>query len=56
MKKVRVCLCIIVVIACGIIGGSRYFFGIALNSKVTATDEENSYVDDWASVSSGNGI
>ena len=43
MKKVRVCLCIIVVIACGIIGGSRYFFGIALNTKVTATDEEDAY-------------
>ena len=43
MKKVRFCLGMIVVIVCGIIGGTMYFFGIALDTKVTITDEEDAY-------------
>ena len=44
MKKFRISLIIILVaLACGIAGGSRYFFGIALDTKVTSTDEEDAY-------------
>ena len=43
MKKFRILLIILIAIACGIIGGSRYFFGIALDTKATLTDEEDAY-------------
>ena len=43
MRKFRIFLIVIVVIVCGIIGGSRYFFGLALETKVTSTDEEDAY-------------
>ena len=44
MKKFGISLIIVLVaLACGIIGGSRYFMGIALDTKVTSTDEEDAY-------------
>ena len=43
MKKLKISLIVIVVILGGIIGGSYYFLGIALETKVTFTDEEDAF-------------
>ena len=43
MNKLRILLTVVAVVLCGMIVGSRYFFGVALKTKVTLTDEEDSY-------------